>query len=613
MPISYKLNIATKLLFLFVILVSARNANATSDTLQTTTLNNIHQLIDGEDIASQTLRTKIDSLNNLQYLPDSTFAIFLSRDVGTFFRRQGLQSTVIEVFADAVHGLELKKSQPDILMRLYLPLGAAFEEVGLWSSAMEYYHKALRIAQDNDLQDYIARIYNNIGAAYHDIDIKKSEEYMHKSLEINTKLGNREDLFLNYNNLAAIYVQQKNYDEALDFALQALQLIDKQNSLEMYHSMQYNIGTLYLLRNELHLAISYINKAKEYFESMQNYSELATLYISLAEAHEKSGNEIVSQRYMNLVEDSLLSHITNSEIEASTRTNLASYYEKKNNFAKAHAHLKIASTLKDSLTSANDAWRVNNLEKIYDNEQKLRENSLIIKEMQLEKMKTDRSITIIITTLGLLIVFIIFLYIRSQLQNKLHRSNTQLAEQQLALQEKEKELQQIKEKELNRTIDQKNRELSSYALSYIKDNEFLIQLSEELKKLLIEINPRDKEHKEQIRSILTQINQHNNNDNWKEFRYYFEQVHPSFYDKLEEIAPGITQHQKRLCAMLYIGLSTKEISSITFREVRSIESARNRLRKKLQVPAEETIQEFLSQKMAEKITIQHTNKTVDQQ
>ena len=212
----------------------------------------------------------------------------------------------------------------------------------------------------------------------------------------------------------------------------------------MYHSMQYNIGTLYLLRNELHLAISYINKAKEYFESMQNYSELATLYISLAEAHEKSGDEIVAQKYMNFVEDSLLSHITNSEIEASTRTNLASYYEKKNNFAKAHAHLKIASTLKDSLTSANDAWRVNNLEKIYDNEQKLRENSLIIKEMQLEKMKTDRSITFIVTTLGSLIVFIIFLYIRSQLQNKLHRSNTQLAEQQLALQEKEKELQQIK-------------------------------------------------------------------------------------------------------------------------------------------------------------------------
>lgn len=51
--------------------------------------------------------------------------------------------------------------------------------------------------------------------------------------------------------------------------------------------------------------------------------------------------------------------------------------------------------------------------------------------------------------------------------------------------------------------------------------------------------------------------------------------------------------------MLYIGLSTKEISSITFREVRSIESARNRLRKKLDIPADESIQEFLSRKMGQ--------------
>ena len=49
--------------------------------------------------------------------------------------------------------------------------------------------------------------------------------------------------------------------------------------------------------------------------------------------------------------------------------------------------------------------------------------------------------------------------------------------------------------------------------------------------------------------------------------------------------------------MLFIGLSTKEISSITFREVRSIESARNRLRKKLDIPEEETIQDFLSRKL----------------
>ncbi|MBQ6939343.1 MAG: hypothetical protein IJN35_05780 [Muribaculaceae bacterium] len=122
-------------------------------------------------------------------------------------------------------------------------------------------------------------------------------------------------------------------------------------------------------------------------------------------------------------------------------------------------------------------------------------------------------------------------------------------------------------------------------------------MSEELKNLLLEINPRDKEHREHIRSIITKLKQHCSTDNWQEFRYYFEQVHPSFYERLDEISPSMTQRQKRLCAMLYIGLSTKEISSITFREVRSIESARNRLRKKLEIPEEESIQDFLTRKL----------------
>ncbi|MBR6757678.1 MAG: tetratricopeptide repeat protein [Bacteroidaceae bacterium] len=584
-------------ILLISLLLSAIIAYANTDTLQVTTLQKAHRLIEGNDSTSQALRQRIDSLNNIQQMSDSAFAVFLSRNIGTYFRLQGQQSNVIEIFADAVHGLEQKKCRPNVLMRLYLPLGAAFEEVGLWSSAMEYYHKALRIAEDNNLQADIARIYNNIGAAYYDIDIKKSEHYMNKSLDINSKLGDKTELFLNYNNLAAIYLEQKNYDEALDYALKSLQFTDRKEDPEMYHSMLYNIGSLYLLLNEPHLSVSYMNNAKDYFEKANNLSELSMLHIGLIEAHEKLGNSSLANMSLHFIEDSLLPHINNSEVEADTRTKLAAYYENKNNYVMALRHLKEASILKDSLTKANDAWRVNNLERIYDNEQKLRENALVINEMKLSKMRANRSVIIVVIALIASIVFIVFLFIRSRLQNKLHRTNTQLVEQQLALQEKEKELQQIKEKELSRTIDQKNRELSSYALSHTKDNEFLIQLSEELKKLLLEINPRNKEHKEHIRNILAQIKQHNTVDNWKEFRYYFEQVHPSFYERLDEISPGITQHQKRLCAMLYIGLSTKEISSITFREVRSIESARNRLRKKLQVPAEESIQEFISRKL----------------
>lgn len=76
---------------------------------------------------------------------------------------------------------------------------------------------------------------------------------------------------------------------------------------------------------------------------------------------------------------------------------------------------------------------------------------------------------------------------------------------------------------------------------------------------------------------------------------YFEQVHPSFYKNIEEKCPDLTIKEKRLCAFLRLGLSTKDIASITFTEVRSVESARNRLRKKLDIASDESLIEFLSQ------------------
>ncbi len=598
MRIEYNIFTGIFRLFFVLFFLNATITTSAIDTLQEKILKKSQVLINTEDSTSQKICAAIDSINHTEVLSDSSFVTFIIKDIGGYFRRQGQQSNAIDVFSEAVSYLEQKESNPQILLKLYLPLGAAFEEVGLWSSAMEYYHKALLIAQDNNMQGDIARIYNNIGAAYYPTDIEKSKEYINKSLKINSKIGDKQELFINYNNLAAVNVKLNAFDEALDYALQALQMVDKEEHSDMYHSMQCNIGSLYLQKGEIYLAISYINNAKDFFEKSHNYSELVTIYTLLIEAYEKSGIDSEAAKCVSTIENDLLHKISNSEVESKAHITLSDFYKRSNNYVKAYDHLKEATALKDSLAKANDKRKVNNLERIYDNEQKLRENAKAINNMQISKLKTDRTVTVIIIALIALIIIIIFLITLSQLQQKRHKANTQLVEQQIALQEKENELQQIKEQELNRVIDQKNRELSSYALTFTKDNEFLEQLSEELKQLLLVKDPRDKEYKERIRNILSQVKQRCNTDNWQEFKYYFEQVHPSFYDRLEEISPGITQRQKRLCAMLYIGLSTKEISSITFREIRSIESARNRLRKKLEVPNEESIQEFLSRKLA---------------
>lgn len=251
-------------------------------------------------------------------------------------------------------------------------------------------------------------------------------------------------------------------------------------------------------------------------------------------------------------------------------------------------------TLRDSLYTANNYKKINDIERIYHAEKKMQENELLIKDIALQKIVSNRLWIIMITLTSCLIIVIIFLVYFFKYREKQRKNKELLDRQQTALLEKEKELQFQKEKELNSIIDQRNRELTSYTLYRMKTNEFISDINEELKQLLLQLNPRDREHKAQIQRMQMKLQRQDSTNNWDEFRYYFELVHPSFYKDLEKVSPDLTIKEKHLCAFIRLGLSSKEIAAITFKEVRSVETARNRLRRKLDISPEEELAEFLS-------------------
>ena len=105
-----------------------------------------------------------------------------------------------------------------------------------------------------------------------------------------------------------------------------------------------------------------------------------------------------------------------------------------------------------------------------------------------------------------------------------------------------------------------------------KNKEFIAQLTDRLKQLLLDMNPKETQVKKQIRDIISQLNQIDSNNILQDFRDSFESIHHHFYENLNEEYPNITMKEMRLCALLRLGLSTKEIADITFKEVRSVES-----------------------------------------
>lgn len=82
---------------------------------------------------------------------------------------------------------------------------------------------------------------------------------------------------------------------------------------------------------------------------------------------------------------------------------------------------------------------------------------------------------------------------------------------------------------------------------------------------------------------------------WKEFEATLGSINSSFYDNVNKAFPFLSNKERRLVAFFKMNLSTREISSITHQTVRSIEMARSRLRKKLNIDRQISLSTFFSQ------------------
>jgi DNA-binding CsgD family transcriptional regulator len=91
--------------------------------------------------------------------------------------------------------------------------------------------------------------------------------------------------------------------------------------------------------------------------------------------------------------------------------------------------------------------------------------------------------------------------------------------------------------------------------------------------------------------------EHSNTSNtirWKEFETHFANVYEDFYKRLVQRHPELTPGERKLCAMLRLKLSTKEIATLTLQNPQTIDIARYRIRKKLQLSQDINLVSYLS-------------------
>lgn len=139
-------------------------------------------------------------------------------------------------------------------------------------------------------------------------------------------------------------------------------------------------------------------------------------------------------------------------------------------------------------------------------------------------------------------------------------------------------------------MESKKRELVSSSLRLIHISEIKNHLIAELAKLNAYTN---KQGREMIRKIISQNTINDHEIVWKDFEMHFEKVYEVFYQRLYKMFPDLTPGERKLCALLRLNISSKDIAAITFQNPQSVDMARHRLRKKFNLQTDENLFDFL--------------------
>ena len=176
----------------------------------------------------------------------------------------------------------------------------------------------------------------------------------------------------------------------------------------------------------------------------------------------------------------------------------------------------------------------------------------------------------------------------------------QLKEQQAQFQieqaQKEKELAELKSDHLQVRLKQKASELADSTMNLIRKNEMLQDIDTSMDELSDSVKREEaklainKKIKDIRRDIQTNMN---DDSNWKKFEENFNLVYDNFMQKIIDHFPDLKMGDRKLCAYLKMGLSSKEMAALLNTSVRSIETARYRLRKKLNMEQGENLTDFI--------------------
>ncbi len=443
-------------------------------------------------------------------------------------------------------------------------LGVSYWGRDRHQEAMEQYLEALRLFQEIGDRGREARILVNIGNTYDELgQTDKAMEYVQQAIAILEEIDDQKRMSQAQLNLGVIFFYQEAYDSSLYYFEEVMKYRVQQKDTAGIALLNLNIANVFEFKKDIVTAAEYYHEALRLVKPDDLLR--ANIYLGLGNAYLLTGRDVVGLNYL----DSGMNMAVQTEQAYMQQVALSYYkehYLRQSQFEKAFEYLEKEYKLDDQIRGDKVQEQVEVLTLKYEDEKKAKQLAA------LEAEKAQQKLFLVLTLFGVFLLISIAIFIVLTLRNRERQAK--------------KQAQHLKEK-----LDQKSKELASYALNFIQKNELLGELTEKVNELKDISN--DKMHRglNQLNNIIggsMRIDQ-----DWETFRLMFEEVHGGFLMRLKEEYTELSNADLKLCALLRLNMNLKESSRILGISADSVKTARSRLRKKLGLKTEENLFDFL--------------------
>ena len=531
---------------------------------------------------------------------------YLLRARGLYCFRRSEFEQAREHFEEALPHLERLNDWKNVV-RTILFLGAVAASLCEYDKALVLFQQSKQLSEEYDdhgnvLQSLtsIAGVYKRIGR-YHE-----SLEHFSTALRLAVDIGDKQSESNVLMSMSNLQNEQGNFDQALQSLFQALLIKENMGDEAGIATMLLNIGNVYALIPDHRKAIEYYERSLAIHQRLdRSKTEYGWCLLNLGAVYLRIGELIEARAWLEkglvisksidlngysgglgvLAEVLLREGHLNEALEAvESAISLMKQINEQDKMADALLTLGHIQSRMGDIRSATDSIEQGiAIANTLGTKPVIRGAYELLSKIYREAGESSKALE--------------YFERYHQLNEELLRQEADRRLQHIKLElereqaEKREAMLKIENQRIERELDLKTKHLATMAMSIVQHSNFLNSVGKEIGEAA---KKAPKTRKQPLDELSRRVKQQSQSEQeWKLFEQQLDKLSPEVITNLAKRFPQLSPTELKVCALIKIGLGSKEMASLLCVSIRSIETYRLQIRRKLKLKSDVNLGVFL--------------------